>query len=303
MNASKLILSLLSLVALCCFLTSCGGNTQGTGGISIEGRILTTGGTARANVGVTVLETGDSTTTDATGAFALTTNLLAEATLLLEDETIQTQVVLTDIPSSTSTVRVSIEVEEESNSGNISEVEIIENNSSSSSDNSDSTDDSSSGSSGPSGDDDDIDESDDDSDSSGSGNDSDDDGDSDDDSDDSDVFDDDSDDDFDDNSGQGSSDDDSDDDSDDNSSDDDDSDQNGNEQSCHEEDSEGVITQLTSQSVTVKNITYQITSETEIEDEEGDDITLSDLAVGDFVDVRGECQNGTLIAERIRIED
>jgi hypothetical protein len=60
-------------VLLIFLLTSCGGGTQGTGGVTVEGRIIDTANNPLSAITITSIESGNSTTSDSNGAFLLDT--------------------------------------------------------------------------------------------------------------------------------------------------------------------------------------------------------------------------------------
>ena len=71
---------------------------------------------------------------------------------------------------------------------------------------------------------------------------------------------------------------------------------------------EGVITAVQGQQITVlaggQSWIVMISSTTEIRGEDGDHLSLSDLMVGDGVEVRGQREgDGPIQAERVELED
>ncbi len=69
-------------------------------------------------------------------------------------------------------------------------------------------------------------------------------------------------------------------------------------------DVEGPITALTDSSLTVAGLTFVVTPDTEIENDDGDPIPFSALTLGLFVEVEGyEAGDGTLYATEIEVED
>ena len=85
-------------------LTSCaGGGTEGTGGVTIEGSLLSREGVPLAQVEVIVAETGDSTITNDFGDFSIVLSEPVEGdlTLLFEGSDIETQVAIPEPTSST----------------------------------------------------------------------------------------------------------------------------------------------------------------------------------------------------------
>ena len=215
----------------------CGGSTRGTGGVTIEGRILSASQQAVPNVLVTLLQTGEQDISTANGDFVIVSQVTGDIDLLFEKDALTAQASISSLPQGAS-VMATFELDESSNSVSIEEIEIDD-------------------SSDPAGDDDD---------SSSSGSDSDDDSD-DDEEDDEDEDENKEDSDDDDNSGSGSSEsDDSDSDDNDNDDDiDDDEDQGQSSDSddssdsseieddsdCNEQDVQGAITALSNSSLTV----------------------------------------------------
>jgi len=59
------------VLLLAAILGGCGGSTQGTGGVTVEGRLLEISGAPVNGALVTVVTSGDSATTDANGAFVV----------------------------------------------------------------------------------------------------------------------------------------------------------------------------------------------------------------------------------------
>lgn len=89
----------------------CGGGTTGTGDVptTLKGSLMTPEGTALSDVIMTVLETGDSDTSDGYGQFTVTTNLSSESvTLLLRLDDTETTTVISGIPSDAEIVEVAI---------------------------------------------------------------------------------------------------------------------------------------------------------------------------------------------------
>jgi len=286
------------LVMSCVLLTlfaviGCGGGTQGTGGIAIEGRILKTDGTALANTKVTVAQTGDSTTTDANGDFSLTAKVTGTTSLLVESDTVSTEVAIGDISAQASTVRVTISVDENENSGTVEEIEIEERDDNSNSNenagsNSGIEDDDTSQEFSTEEDDTSLDEDENDDSSqeelnSGSSNSNNSDSDSQESS----------------NSGSsnsgssnsGSS----------NSGSGNGGSGNSEVETCEDQDIIGTISDLNTDSITVSGITFLINTETRVEDINENPISLQSLTTGMSVRVKGDCINDILVAERIRL--
>jgi len=276
------------LVMSCVLLTlfaviGCGGGTQGTGGIAIEGRILKTDGTALANTKVTVAQTGDSTTTDANGDFSLTAKVTGTTSLLVESDTVSTEVAIGDISAQASTVRVTISVDENENSGTVEEIEIEERDDNSNSNenagsNSGIEDDDTSQEFSTEEDDTSLDEDENDDSSqeesnSGSSNSNNSDSDSQE------------------SSNSGSS----------NSGSGNGGSGNSEVETCEDQDIIGTISDLNTDSITVSGITFLINTETRVEDINENPISLQSLTTGMSVRVKGDCINDILVAERIRL--
>lgn len=279
----------LCIILLLGFLGGCGGGTQGTGGIAIEGRLLKTDGTGLPDTTVTVAQTGDSTTTDLNGSFSLTTTVVGDTSLLLENSTLSTEVAIGALSTNAASVRVTISVNEDDNSGAVDEIEIEERD--------DDREDGNGGSNSGSNDDDDDD---DDSSSSESNDHDDDESEDNDDGSENEQEDDDGEDDYNDgnessNSGNSGSN---------NGESENNESGNGNPiSSCDDEDPTGPISEVSTSSITVGGITFIINTETRIEDANEDPISVGALNTGLLVRVQGECENESLIAERIRITE
>jgi hypothetical protein len=271
-------------------LGGCGGGTQGTGGIAIEGRILKTDGTGLSDTTVTVAQTGDSTTTDQNGSFSLRTSVVGDASLLLESTTFSTEVAIGTVSTNTATVRLTISVNEDDNSSSIDEIEFEER---------DDDDDGNSGSNNGSSDDDDDDssssengEDDDEDDESENESESEDDDESENDDSENEIEDDESESSHSGSSGSGNG-----------ESENNESGSGSSNSTCQDEDLTGPITQVSATSITVGGVTFIITSETRIEDASGDPISVEALSSGVLVRVQGQCEGEDLIAERIRITE
>ncbi len=203
----SILLRLCILVSFTALLFSCGGGSRGTGGIIIDGRLFTASGQPVPAAQVSILETGDSSSTGDDGRFEIETTEAPSYSFLIERPGEQSQARIQSVPENARRLEVEIQYRPREES-QVTKVEVKETSSSSD------DDDSSSGSS--SGDDDDGDEREDDDDdslNSGSSGVDDDDDDSSDESDDNSGSGNDDDDDGDDSSGSGSGDDDDSDDS------------------------------------------------------------------------------------------
>lgn len=301
------------VLLLITFLPGCGGSTRGTGGVTVEGRVQNTSGSPQSGVEVTILQTGDSSTTDEQGSYSIQSSALEALDLLLERGDFAAQINIPDVDLDTTRVIAEIQIDTASNQAAVTKVDkekrrpaANEDDSSSGSGKDDNNDDSSDDDSSPGNDDSDSgsgsnsgsdDDSSDDHGSSNSGSGSDDDSvdDSDDDGGDS---------------GSGSADDDS---SSDDTSDDDSDDSPGSGQGssgnpppasgCQEVELTGPIQAISSSSISVGGIEFLVDAQTEVEDLNNDPIQLADLDVGENVQIKGECRSSVLFAERIRLED
>jgi hypothetical protein len=107
-------------------LSSCGGGTSGTGGVTIDGKVLKPDGSAASEVGVIILESGDSTQTDGNGSFLFENQKRENLTLQFEsgDSTAQTRV--EGIPTDAKRIGVSCTFDEESSEARTDRVEVKE---------------------------------------------------------------------------------------------------------------------------------------------------------------------------------
>ncbi len=107
------------LVGAVLTLASCGGGTTGTGGTGssqFSGRILFSTGDPVANATVVVEETGDSTTANEKGEFAVESQIPSEhITLLVEAPEVQAAAVISEIPSGPQDVTVELTVDKSKN--------------------------------------------------------------------------------------------------------------------------------------------------------------------------------------------
>lgn len=269
-------------------LGGCGGSTQGTGGVTVEGRLLEVSGAPVNGAVVTVLTSGDSTLTDVNGAFVLGASG-EQIELLFESGTTSAAASLAITPA-TRTVVATFTLDRERGEVEVDEFELREG------DDDDGRDDN--------GDDDPIDD-----DDSSDDNGGDDDG-----SDDDDSSNDDGDDD-----GSGSEDDGADDDQgDDDSSDDDGAgDDNGGGSNSggsgggnsggsgnsERREVRGALQSIGSNQVVVNGTQFVVTGATEYRDENGAVVTASYFTVGMEVKARGFESGGQLVLERLERED
>jgi hypothetical protein len=82
---------------------------------------------------------------------------------------------------------------------------------------------------------------------------------------------------------------------------------NGEDDDEDDEDDEveftGVVEALGAGSITVDGITFVVTDETVVLDDDNNPISFADLAVGMTVEIRGDRMGDTLVATRVKIED
>jgi hypothetical protein len=97
-----------ALTAALALLFGCsGGGTDGTGGRNIDGLILSPAGGAQPGIEVTVEETGDSTVTDAQGAFTISGQpMTASMTLHFSGSGLDYAAPLADIPARATAVHM-----------------------------------------------------------------------------------------------------------------------------------------------------------------------------------------------------
>ena len=97
-SASYRLSGLFVLLSLAGILGNCGGSTTGTGGITINGAVVSSDGGAVSPMAVTVLETGDAAQTDAAGLFEIDTERAPSYTLLFEARELNAQTRLENVP-------------------------------------------------------------------------------------------------------------------------------------------------------------------------------------------------------------
>lgn len=116
------------VVLLLCILCGCGGGSEGTGTEltrKLAGQVATTEGNPVGEANITLLETGDSTTTDGRGFFTLGIPLAtSDLTLEVLKDELRSSVVLQDIDSDATTIDVSLTVDEERNQITASSIQV-----------------------------------------------------------------------------------------------------------------------------------------------------------------------------------
>lgn len=121
------------VAALVLFLTAtfggCGGGSEGTGTAvttrSLEGAIRTSDGKPVANADVVIIDTGDSTRTDADGKFSVPAPLSTEQlTIEVSSNNFSRNVNLNNIENDATAINVSITIDENSNSIDVSNIQL-----------------------------------------------------------------------------------------------------------------------------------------------------------------------------------
>lgn len=267
-NLSKWIV-LFSLVAI---LGSCGGSTQGTGGITVEGRLLEVNRSPVSGASVTLLSSGESTTTDLSGAFVLISPS-AEIPLLFESGETRAETTVSVSPQ-TSRLIATFKLDRERGRVEAEDVETEEDDNGRDDDDDPVEDDSGDDDDGEFDDDSKDDSSDDDGADSDDGYDDDDEGGDD-------IDEPDNDGDGDDESGSGSS----------------GSGGNGRREV------RGMLNGINEREVTVNGVRFSVASSTEYRDEEGNSVSAQYFTVGMEVKARGALENGVLVLVRLEREE
>lgn len=124
MKAVKHIFLSLVIISFC----ACGGGTTGTGTYSrsFSGTLQDTEGKPLSNFQVTILETGDSVETDSEGKFLIDSILdNRRATFLVEGETLNNQVEISDLPEEEGLIEINLEGDSDSNTIILLSIEVI----------------------------------------------------------------------------------------------------------------------------------------------------------------------------------
>ncbi len=263
-------------------LVSCGGSTSGTGGVTIQGQLLSADGQPLPGVSVTSLQSGETTTTDSQGNFSLQSERSTVQEIEFDGQGVRATGRIENADDSASRIEVTFEASDDGRNVRPKRVE------------SSREDDQGSSGSGGGGNDDG-------SSSNGGGDDR-------------------NDDDRGDSSGSGGNDDPSptpstspspaptQDGGDDSSGSgggnppEQEGSGGGDSQGDREDDQRGAISALTASSLTVNGVEFLVDGSTEIRGSDGRSATLADFQVGDRVRVRGRSRSGTMYAERIEFE-
>jgi hypothetical protein len=282
----KKIFRLCTFLIITLSIFGCGGSTSGTGGVTVEGRIIELNNRPIEMAKITVVQSGESAVSDSQGNFSINTPFASTLELLIEENEFSVQSKIENIPDNIEAVVVEITVNRQARTTTTETKETRQREK-----DDDSTDDKSNGngssdkgegssSSAHSSDDkggsDDSEESDD---KGQSGSNSSSEGDKEDSSKDS------------------SSDNESGDDLDDDSSDD-----NSNSSEGKEYQLEGLIAAISSSSVTVAGVTFVSTTNSEYRDADGRKTTLSAFTIGTRVKAKGKVRNSITELEKLEVE-
>lgn len=88
----------------------CGGGTQGTGGITIDGTVQDSKGQTLSGIRVVLLNSNDSTVTDSQGGFSLYSETAAEYNISVESQGEQPTVTLSDVPPTATQIQIIIQI-------------------------------------------------------------------------------------------------------------------------------------------------------------------------------------------------
>lgn len=103
----KILVALMLL--LCC---ACGGGTRGTGGVTFDGKVLTTSSAPVVDAVVTILNTGDSDVTDAQGNFSIPTAEVDHLDVEVETQSNRGTTSISDIPAGSKSVNATLIVDQ-----------------------------------------------------------------------------------------------------------------------------------------------------------------------------------------------
>lgn len=117
--------SILVLVSAVAGVLGCGGGSKGTGGQTFDGRVLAVNTQPIPGVLITVNQSGDSAVSDSTGSFEIYTEPVSgPVSLALSTENFEGSVSLGDVPVGTARVTVTIELDEEAGEARAEGIEI-----------------------------------------------------------------------------------------------------------------------------------------------------------------------------------
>ncbi|MCB0334773.1 MAG: carboxypeptidase regulatory-like domain-containing protein, partial [Bdellovibrionales bacterium] len=118
------IASPLVLLLMIVLLSDCSGGTRGSGGVTVTGKVVDRSGNAFSGSTVTILQSGDSTSVDDQGEFALANQPSGTLDVLVERDEFSATTNLGSIAPTTSTVRVLVVADEDTSS--LEPVEVVE---------------------------------------------------------------------------------------------------------------------------------------------------------------------------------
>ncbi len=117
-----LIQFLITVVCCLCFV-QCGGGSKGTGAIELNGKVLTNDGEPIANATVFLAESGDSATTDTSGAFTIESEEQhSDLTFQIVSGELTTSANVAGLPSSYQSVYVIIKVNSSARNAEVEEL-------------------------------------------------------------------------------------------------------------------------------------------------------------------------------------
>ena len=118
---------ILALVALCSIAIGCGGGVSGTGGQRFEGTLTGEDQKGLAQVVVTLVETGEVTTTNGEGLFVFETeSILDRATFRFKSSTIDGKNAVVDsIPNTAEVVKIKFSYQDPNSEVQVDEVSYL----------------------------------------------------------------------------------------------------------------------------------------------------------------------------------
>ncbi len=105
-------------------ISGCGGSTTGTGGITVNGRVLTESEAPLPDITVVLLETGGETISNANGDFAIISPIGGDLNLSFSGPGVSALTTLANVPDDAETVSAKFKVSSSGTSVDTSDVEI-----------------------------------------------------------------------------------------------------------------------------------------------------------------------------------